>query len=100
MKKTTQSPKRLYRSKKDKIIGGVCGGIAEYFNIDPTIIRILAVIIALAYGSGILAYLIAWIIIPEKKITYLIIFYKELEHRIYLQKFEALVHQNTYSKKF
>jgi len=48
------------------MIGGVCGGIAEYFNIDPTIIRLLTVIIALTYGTGILAYLIAWIIIPEK----------------------------------
>jgi phage shock protein C len=67
MKKKTKNPKRLYRSKKDRMIGGVCGGIAEYFKIDPTIIRILAIIIALTYGTGLLAYLIAWIIIPERK---------------------------------
>ncbi|MBT4258262.1 PspC domain-containing protein [archaeon] len=66
MKKKTTKQKRLYRSTKNRMIGGVCGGIAEYFNIDPTIIRLLTVIIALTYGTGILAYLIAWIIIPEK----------------------------------
>lgn len=58
--------KRLYRSADDKILGGVCGGIGEYLKIDPVIIRILWVIFALAYGSGILAYIIAWIIIPKK----------------------------------
>jgi phage shock protein C len=57
--------KRLYRSGKDKILGGVCGGMAEYFNIDPTIVRILWILFSLAYGSGILAYIIAWIIIPR-----------------------------------
>ena len=59
--------KRLYRSKKEKIIGGVCGGIAEYFNVDPTLIRLLWILIILIGGAGILAYLIAWIIIPEKE---------------------------------
>lgn len=57
--------KRLYRSAKDRILGGVCGGIADYFNIDPTIIRILWILFGMAYGSGLLAYLIAWIIIPR-----------------------------------
>ena len=58
--------RRLYRSKKDKIIGGVCGGIAEYLNIDPVIIRILWIVGILMWGAGILAYLIAWIIIPKR----------------------------------
>ncbi|MFH1473819.1 MAG: PspC domain-containing protein [Candidatus Aenigmatarchaeota archaeon] len=57
--------KRLYRSGKNKILGGVCGGLADYFNVDPTIVRILWIIFGLAYGSGLLAYLIAWIIIPR-----------------------------------
>ncbi|MBU2100350.1 PspC domain-containing protein [Candidatus Micrarchaeota archaeon] len=57
--------RRLYRSGKEKILGGVCGGIAEYFNVDPVLIRIIWVAFALAGGSGILAYLIAWIIIPR-----------------------------------
>ena len=64
-KKADTEIKRLYRSKKDKILGGVCGGMAEYFNIDPTLIRILWVIFTLMGGSGILAYIICWIIIPE-----------------------------------
>lgn len=57
--------KRLYRSGKDRILGGVCGGIAEYFNVDPVLIRLLWVGAALMWGSGILLYIIAWIIIPR-----------------------------------
>lgn len=57
--------KRLYRSGKNKVIAGVCGGIGEYFNIDPVIVRLVWVLFALAYGSGLLAYIIAWIIIPK-----------------------------------
>jgi len=59
--------KRLYRSKKDRMLYGVCGGIAEYFNIDPTLIRLLWVIFSLlgAVVTGILAYVICCIIIPE-----------------------------------
>ena len=66
-RKKTNQTKRLYRSKKSRIIGGVCGGIGEYFDIDPTLIRLLWVIGILIWGAGIFAYLIAWIIIPEKK---------------------------------
>lgn len=59
--------KRLYRSKKDRMLCGVCGGIAEYFNVDPTLIRILWVILSLlgVVFPGILAYIICCIIIPE-----------------------------------
>ncbi len=57
--------KRLYRSGRNKILGGVCGGIAEYLKIDPVIIRLLWVVAALTWGSGVLAYIIAWIIIPR-----------------------------------
>lgn len=56
--------KRLYRSK-DRIIAGVCGGIAEYLEIDPAIVRLVWLLAALAWGTGLLAYLVAWIIIPE-----------------------------------
>lgn len=59
--------KRLYRSFTNRMIGGVCGGIAEYFGIDPTIVRILFVVALFAGGSGFLAYIIAWIVIPESK---------------------------------
>lgn len=57
--------KKLYRSRMDRKICGVCGGIGEYFGIDPTLIRVLFVIFGLT-GSGILAYIIAAIIIPEQ----------------------------------
>ncbi|MCK4688867.1 MAG: PspC domain-containing protein [Candidatus Marinimicrobia bacterium] len=55
--------KRIYRSKTQKIIGGVCGGFGEYFDIDPVIIRVIWFILLLG-GIGVLAYIIAWIIIP------------------------------------
>ena len=58
--------KRLYRSRTNRQIAGVCGGIAEYFKIDPTLVRILWVILALSGGSGVLAYVVAWLIIPEE----------------------------------
>ena len=58
--------KRLYRSKKDRMICGVCGGIANYFNIDPTLVRLAFVLIAMGAGAGILAYIIAAIIIPDE----------------------------------
>ena len=57
--------KRLYRSGNDKLLGGVCGGIAEYLGVDPVLIRLLWVIFILVWGIGILAYIIAWIIIPR-----------------------------------
>ncbi len=58
-------PRRLYRSGRDRILGGVCGGLGDYFGIDPVIIRLVWVLFSLAYGSGILAYIAAWIIIPR-----------------------------------
>ena len=58
--------KKLYRSKKNCVIGGVCGGIGEYFDIDPIIIRLLVVLIFFMEGAGLIAYIIAWIIIPQK----------------------------------
>ena len=58
--------KRLYRSRTDRMLGGVCGGIAKYFNVDPTLIRLLAAALILAGGAIIIAYIIAWIVIPEE----------------------------------
>jgi len=55
----------LYRSGKEKVLGGVCGGIAEYLNVDPTVVRLIWVFSVLVYGTGLLAYLIAWLIIPK-----------------------------------
>lgn len=60
--------KKLLRSKKNRVIAGVCGGIGEYLGIDPTVIRLLWVLFTfLSVGAGLIAYIIAWILIPEKK---------------------------------
>jgi len=56
--------KKLYRSKENKIIAGVCGGIAEYFNVDPTLIRLIWLLLTLGMGFGLISYILAWIIIP------------------------------------
>jgi len=58
--------KRLYRSITNKIVGGVCGGLGEYFDVDPVLVRVITVLLFLATGFGILAYIIAWIIIPKR----------------------------------
>jgi phage shock protein C len=58
--------KKLYRSKKNRKIAGVCGGIAEYFDIDPIIIRLITLILVLSAGGGLIAYIIAWIVVPEE----------------------------------
>lgn len=58
---------RLYRSTTDKVIGGVSGGLADYLNVDPVIVRIAFVLLAVFGGSGVLVYIILWIVIPEKK---------------------------------
>ena len=58
--------KRLYKSSTDKKVCGVCGGIANYFDVDPTVIRLIWVIFSLAGGSGLIAYIIAAIIMPDE----------------------------------
>lgn len=63
----TKQPKRLYRSRQDRLIAGVCGGIAEYFNIDPVIVRLVAVLLLLPGGlPGFIPYLVMWAVVPEK----------------------------------
>jgi phage shock protein C len=63
---TTTQPKRFHRSKSDRKIAGVCGGMAEYLNLDPTLVRILWIVAAFMGGIGLIAYLIFWIAAPEK----------------------------------
>lgn len=58
--------KRLYKIEEGKKVFGVCGGIAEYFDVDPTIIRLLWVVLVLCAGTGILAYIVAALIMPNK----------------------------------
>ena len=56
--------KKLMRSGKNQIIGGVCADVANYFDIDPTIVRVIWGVLAFCYGAGVLAYLILWAIAP------------------------------------
>lgn len=58
--------KKLYRSRSDRKIAGICGGLAEYFGADPTLVRVLFVLSILLPGPQVLAYLILWVIIPER----------------------------------
>jgi len=58
--------KKLYRSTTDKMLGGVAGGLAEYFDIDSTLIRVLFIVIVFLGGGGIIAYIILWIVVPQK----------------------------------
>lgn len=56
--------KRLYRLRENKMLGGVCAGLGEYLNLDPTLIRLVMIIAVFGAGAGLLAYLIAWVLIP------------------------------------
>lgn len=58
--------KRLYKSNQNKVLDGVCGGIAEYFNIDPTLVRLGWVVFCALGGSGVLAYLVCAIVMPQE----------------------------------
>ena len=57
--------KRLYKASGQRMVAGVCGGLAEYFNLDPTWVRLGFVVLCAAYGSGVLLYLVAALIMPE-----------------------------------
>lgn len=60
-----EAPKKIFRSRTDRMLGGVCGGFAEYFNIDATLVRVLWVLACFLNGLGVLAYIISWIVVPE-----------------------------------
>ena len=62
--KATPRPRRLKRSRDDRMLGGVCGGIARHFDIDPVIVRIATVALVCAVGVGAVTYLAAWILMP------------------------------------
>lgn len=59
-------PKRLYRSRTNVMLGGVCAGLADYFNMDPTVMRLIFVLLALLGGHGLLLYLILWLVVPQQ----------------------------------
>jgi phage shock protein C len=58
------APKRLMRSSRDKKLGGVCAGVADYFDLDPTIIRVVWLLAVLFGGTGLLIYIVLWIVLP------------------------------------
>jgi phage shock protein C len=58
-------PRKLYRSQANRMVAGVCGGMAEYFNVDATLIRVLFVVLAVFGGAGLVLYLLMWIIVPD-----------------------------------
>jgi phage shock protein PspC (stress-responsive transcriptional regulator) len=65
----TEEPRRLYRSENDKMLGGVCGGIAAYLRIDSSIVRILFALLTLGLGTGVLVYIVLWLVLPPKSMV-------------------------------
>ncbi len=62
--------RRLYRSRKNRVVAGVAGGIGEYFDIDPVFIRVIFVLATLAGASGLLAYIVLWIVVPNQRFDF------------------------------
>jgi phage shock protein C len=60
-----EEPRKLYRSRTQRMVAGVCGGLAEYFNLDTTVIRVLFLVLTLFGGSGLVIYLVMWILVPD-----------------------------------
>lgn len=60
-----EEPRKLYRSRNQRMVAGVCGGLAEYFNVDATMIRVLFLVLTVVGGSGLVIYLVMWIIVPD-----------------------------------
>jgi phage shock protein C len=66
MSPSPSTPKRLYRSRDERMLAGVCGGLGAYLGVDPTLVRILTVASLFLPGPQLIAYLVAWIIVPEE----------------------------------
>jgi phage shock protein C len=60
-----EEPRKLYRSRSQRMLAGVCGGLAEYFNVDATLIRVLFLILAVFGGTGLVIYVVMWLIVPD-----------------------------------
>jgi phage shock protein C len=63
-----ETPRVLRRSRSDRVIAGVCGGLGRYLGVDPVLLRIAFVVLAIAGGGGILLYIVAWILVPEERV--------------------------------
>jgi phage shock protein C len=60
-----EEPRKLYRSRTERMVAGVCGGLAEYFNVDTTVVRVLFLVLTLFGGSGLVVYVVMWILVPD-----------------------------------
>jgi phage shock protein C len=60
-----EEPRKLYRSRSQRMLGGVCGGLAEYFNVDATLIRVLFLVLGVFGGTGLVIYVVMWLIVPD-----------------------------------
>jgi phage shock protein C len=60
-----EEPRKLYRSRNQRMVAGVSGGLAEYFNVDATVIRVIFLVLAVFGGSGLVIYLVMWILVPD-----------------------------------
>jgi len=60
-----EEPRKLYRSRSQRMIAGVCGGLADYFNIDATLVRVLFLLLAVFGGTGLVIYIVMWVIVPD-----------------------------------
>jgi phage shock protein C len=61
------APQRLVRSRSERVVAGVCGGIGRYLGVDPVLLRIAFIVLALANGLGVIAYVVAWVAVPEER---------------------------------
>ena len=68
MTKESKEPKALYRSRDNRWLAGVCGGLGDYFNLDPNLIRALFILFALVIGGGLILYVLLWVVIPPESI--------------------------------
>ncbi|MBM3326291.1 MAG: PspC domain-containing protein [Calditrichaeota bacterium] len=66
MNEQTPPVKRLFRSNENRVIAGICGGLGEYFSIDPVAVRLAWIVLILFGGSGILLYILAWLLMPRR----------------------------------
>jgi phage shock protein C len=60
-----EEPRKLYRSRSQRMIAGVCGGLADYFNLDATLVRVLFLLLAVFGGTGLVIYIVMWVIVPD-----------------------------------
>ena len=86
----SDEPRKLYRSIDDRWLAGVCGGLANYFNLDPTLVRIIFIVLALVGLGGVIIYLLVWVLVPpEPTEEELAIMDKIIEEEIAEEKAES-----------